>query len=193
MIDDNNINNDKRVDELFSALPQEMEPPAEIWNRIEAELDRKERANSSTTIKVNFFSNLKKGYRYVGAVAAIFVVTFLLNLLIFNYQSRQKSANEPGYQYSQALKELDETAEEYNRTKERLLTLVEKNEELFTAETVNSIKANVALMDAALTEIKVALEQDPANGEILAKLASMYYEETLMLARTGELLESSTN
>lgn len=186
MIDDNS---DKRVDELFSTLPQEIEPPAEIWNMIEGELDRKR----PTTINVDFFSTLKRGYRYIGAVAAIFVVAFLLNLLIFTYRSNLNSNSEPGYQYSRALNELKETAAEYDRTKERLLKLVERNEELFTEETIASIKANIALMDGALAEIKLALEQDPANGEILARLASMYYEETLMLARTGELLESSTN
>jgi anti-sigma factor RsiW len=166
-----------------------VEPPAEAWQAIRAEIDlRKVVPLPGTARPVRRIPWLR-----VAAVAAIIVVSSATTVAIMNVKKEQSIAVVtprdtalPGV-VPVSVTSIDKDYEETVRT---LTATLEASRSKLAPETIEAVERNLKIIDDAITEARDALLRDPASTHLRGMLSKNYQQKVDLLRRVSARVTS---
>ena len=147
-------------------LPREIRPPRELWSGIDPRLAASERPRRA---------GLPAWALVAAALALVLVTAAVTSILTRN--SDQAIALKLG--------RADEAR--FLAASQELLAGLEAQD--LSPETMEIVRRNLEVIDAAIAELQAALERDPGNGELTRMLLATYQRKIDLLeqaARSGE-------
>ncbi len=153
-------------------LPPSIEPPRDLWPRIEPRLSAK--PLSFSTVFHRFRPPLHLGSL---AAAASVLVILAVSATVFATRTRFTHTENPVTAHQQFV-----VTEKYYVAASAELEeafRVARNE--LSPETVQLIDKNLGVIDTAIQEIRDALAQDPNNRDVMAMLATVYQKKLMLL------------
>lgn len=158
-------------------LPREIRPPRDLWAGIDARLDEPA-VGGALSARRRPASGLPRWALIAAALALIVVTAALSSILTRRWDE------------AMALKiRRSGSAEEarFLAASQELLAGLEDQE--LAPETMAIVRRNLEVIDAAIAELRLALERDPGNGELSRMLLATYQRKIELLeqaARSGE-------
>jgi hypothetical protein len=147
-------------------LPREIRPPRELWSGIDARLAGSQRPRRA---------GLPAWALVAAALALVLVTAAVTSILTRDYE--EAIALKPG--------RADEAR--FLAASQELLAGLEAQD--LSPETMEIVRRNLEVIDAAIAELQAALERDPGNGELTRMLLATYQRKIDLLeqaARSGE-------
>ncbi len=169
----------RRVMDQVAALPKAVMPERDLWAGIEARLDSRETAGTSSTSR----------HRYA-LLAASFAAVFFAGILFAQFQWGTPPQDttvtfvEPGGTEGS---ELALVEAEYGQARALLVQALDESRDQLSPETIAVVDENLAIIGTAITEIKVALKQDPGNQHLIRSLVAAYDQEVDLLQQATQL------
>lgn len=154
-------------------LPESVEPPRDLWPEIEERLRR------------------GRVIRFPGRVllaAAAALVIFLAGLLAGN--RRDETSTQHAEAPPTAAELLDRVEEEYTMASSDLFEKLEGRGDELDPVTVELIRRNLEIIDGAIQEIRLALEEDPENAGLHRLLTGEYRRRNALLRQAGSLADA---
>jgi hypothetical protein len=170
-----------RLAALAAALPRWIEPPIEAWPAIRARL-RPRRGLRPTLPQL-----LAASIALVAATAAATA------LLIRTTQAPLEVAPPPApaLVHAPATRSLDADEAGYRSAADALTAELAAQERTLSPRTVEVVRRNLAVIDAAIAEGRAAIERDPANAGLRALLRATYDQKLRLLQRVMTLPQQS--
>lgn len=170
------------------ALPDTIEPPAELWNAVRGRLSPPSASNSS----------LGARGRWQLAAAAVLLValsasvtTLLLRRSSGNPSGRDAVATHiaaPTLVQPAAARAL---AADYETTIRQLRETLDERRSQLDPGTIAKVEGSLRVIDSAIAEARGALAADPANLTLVDLLAASYERKLELLRRASELPSST--
>ena len=175
-------------------LPREIRPPRDLWNGIDARL-----GDEPSAVVVPLAA--RRGPRRAGlppwalvaaALALVVVTAAVKSILTRNYDEaialKLRRGGGPTPETA-ARNEGGSSGEEarFLAASQELLAGLESQD--LSPETLEIVRRNLEVIDAAIAELQAALERDPGNGELTRMLLATYQRKIDLLeqaARSGE-------
>ena len=160
-------------------LPREIRPPRNLWAGIDARLDRPA-------------SGLPRWALVAAALALIVVTAALSSILTRRWDEamalklRRSGGPPAGAPAAPGASPAGEEARFLAASQELLAGLEDQD---LSPETMAIVRQNLEVIDAAIAELRIALERDPGNGELSRMLLATYQRKIELLeqaARSGE-------
>ncbi|HEX6574157.1 MAG TPA: hypothetical protein VF042_04230 [Gemmatimonadaceae bacterium] len=166
-------------------LPREIDPPADAWNRIAAEIGNESRSRATIAI-------WQKPAFLAAAALLLIAATSLVTARVVGGRTdaTRPIAIAPSVRSNEAQTSLAEfTAREndYIATVNVLSATLERKETGLSPETIAKLKESISVIDNAILEARRALAQDPSNKALVEMLASSYDQKVDLLKRTAEM------
>ncbi|HJR52904.1 MAG TPA: zf-HC2 domain-containing protein [Gemmatimonadota bacterium] len=163
----------RALEELLGAaagLPREIRPPQDLWDGIDARLaDEPEPGAFPLTSRRLPRAGLPAWALIAAALALVLVTAAVTSILT-------RSHDAP----------IGEEARFLAASQELLAGLEAQD---LSPETMEIVRRNLEVIDAAIAELQLALERDPGNGELTRMLLATYQRKIELLeqaARSGE-------
>lgn len=157
-------------------LPREIRPPRELWAGIDARLDAPE-AVAPRAARRRPASGLPRWALVAAALALVVVTAAVTSILTRRWdEAMALKLHPPGKEEARFL-----------AASQELLVGLEDQE--LSPETMAIVRRNLEVIDAAIAELRAALERDPGNGELTRMLLATYQRKIDLLeqaARSGE-------
>jgi anti-sigma-K factor RskA len=179
------------------ALPREIAPRTDLWPGIEERLTpRRPSLGSWLSSLLPDWGPLTSPSALAGAAATI-AVAALGALLWQSYQApgdvgrdtvAAESAAQPAVLDEELMAQRAELARSEDGVllaRQNLIEAVEGPKEHLSPETVAVIEENMRIIDQAIGQIRIALEDDPLNHELNMLLATYYQQEAELLKRVS--------
>jgi anti-sigma-K factor RskA len=171
------------IREEARALPERIEPPGDLWPGIQGRILRQTRS---------VVREPSGGpWRWLGyaAAAALVVAAAVAVAVLLRRPPAPSTPEAPRFPASQSpqLAALRAMEADYGRARAELRPLLEQRRDLLSPETRAVVDRNLALIDAALREIRDAVEKDPNNRELLELLKQTYGQEQDLMRRAAAL------
>jgi len=147
-------------------LPREIRPPRELWSGIDARLAESERPQRA---------GLPAWALVAAALALVLVTAAVTSILTRDHDE------------AIALKVGRADEARFLTASQELLAGLEAQD--LSPETMEIVRRNLEVIDAAIAELQAALERDPGNGELTRMLLATYQRKIDLLeqaARSGE-------
>jgi len=147
-------------------LPREIRPPRELWSGIDARLAGSERPQRA---------GLPAWALVAAALALVLATAAVTSILIRDHDE------------AIALKVGRADEARFLAASQELLAGLEAQD--LSPETMEIVRRNLEVIDAAIAELQAALERDPGNGELTRMLLATYQRKIDLLeqaARSGE-------
>jgi len=193
------------VGELLSAaaaLPRAIRPPQDLWPEIDARLD--EAADTAGAAPVVPLSRARRAgpprsasglprWGLVAAALALVLVTAVVTALLTRRWDQamalklQRTGERAPATAGVAAGGVADQEARFLAASQELLTGLEGQR--LSPETMAIVRRNLEVIDAAIAELRVALERDPGNGELTRMLLATYQRKIELLeqaARAGE-------
>ncbi|HYO45666.1 MAG TPA: zf-HC2 domain-containing protein [Gemmatimonadota bacterium] len=158
-----------------AVLPREIMPPRDLWVGIDARLDRPE-AVAPRAARGRPASGLPRWALVAAALALVVVTAAVASILTRRWdEAMALKLRPPG-----------EEARFLAASQELLVGLEDQD---LSPETMAIVRRNLEVIDAAIAELRVALERDPGNAELTRMLLATYQQKIELLeqaARSGE-------
>lgn len=174
------------------ALPREVEPPADAWNAIKAEIERP--ARPSASISLPRAQRFWQRPAFLAAAGLLLVVgSSLVTVTIVRDRSAASvraatlnslSRSEHG---PSTFAEFASVENDYISSVNQLSAVLESEKTTLSPETVAKLKKSLEVIDAAILEARRALAADPANKAIVEMLRTSYDQKLDLLKRTTEM------
>ena len=180
-------------------LPREIDPPADAWAKIKAEMDRTRDIGSG--IGRGRVLSLWQRPAFLAAAALLLVAGSSAITAVALNQRDGDGARETASQPADAadrpvasrngapatLAEFTLVENDYISTANRLSALLESDETQLAPETIAKLKESLRVIDAAILEARRALADDPANKQLIEMLSTSYSQKVDLLRRTTEM------
>ena len=179
---------DDRLDELASALPRDIAPPADLWPSIRAELAPRTSRTFQWTP------------RWRLAAAALLVAAGSSILTLFAVRARDGAQaraavamvdGAPAHPRTAAPAQLPAhlavTERGYERSIDALWRTLDERRDSLAPSTVATVERSLRIADSAIAEARAALEHDPSNRVLADLLVSNYERKLDLLRRATEL------
>jgi hypothetical protein len=175
------------------ALPREIEPPADAWNAISAEIEKP--VSLSAPISLPHSPRFWQRPAFLVAAGLLLMVGSSLATVAVvrdrNAQSARLAATESNSQRLNAgpstFAEFASVENDYIGTANRLSAVLESERTSLSPETVAKLKKSLEVIDAAILEARRALAAEPANKAIVEMLRTSYEQKLDLLKRTTEM------
>lgn len=185
----------RELRELTNKLPREMDPPAEAWDAIRAQIARDEASilNPRAEKPIHVWQRS----RFLIAASLLLVV----GSSAITYVSTKGadpgpvpipsgSAGNTAVTTVSALAQFTGKENEYLRRVNGLVAIMESEAVELAPETIAKVKESLAVIDAAILEARAALARDPANRALIEMLEASYEMKLDLLERTNEMARS---
>lgn len=178
----------RALEELLGAaagLPREIRPPRDLWDGIDARLaDEPEPAAVPLTSRRLPRASLPAWALIAAAIALVLVTAAVTSILTRSHDApiADRLGREPVTARGGAGDEA-----RFLAASQELLAGLEAQD--LSPETMEIVRRNLEVIDAAIAELQLALERDPGNGELTRMLLATYQRKIELLeqaARSGE-------
>lgn len=187
------------------ALPREVEPPAELWTGVQAEIARRQVVHAiggqrapeapgtgsrATMVTIGV-------PRWTLQVAASLVLFAAGTLLVLNM--RGPSGSEPRQEITAVTPvkatpaqaaAMIATLDQYDAAAKDLSAALAAKRSQLRPATVAAVEQSLRTIDTAIGEARAALEKDPASGAVYDLLLGMYRQKIELLKRSAALAAS---
>lgn len=187
----NDKNSNNKLHQLFKQLPQEIRPERDLWPEIEDRLSAKhdKKILERNELPINpMFNKIIHNYTAL-SFAAVFIAIIGIAVLIMIYPLNNNKTTDITDKQIAAVEQLENSAREYQKAKKALLQSLADDENGVSEETLQSIKNNIEIIDKAVADIRISLQNDRMDQRMIMQLCSIYQTETQFLIKTGDLLE----
>jgi hypothetical protein len=183
----------KDLQERARALPREIEPPADAWNAIRAEIEKPAIRSTPTSLPQSQRFWQRPAF-LVAAGLLLMVGSSLVTVAVvrdWNAQSSRVALTEGSSPRPNAgpstFAEFASVENDYIGTVNQLSAVLESERTSLSPETVAKLKKSLGVIDAAILEARRALAADPANKAIVEMLRTSYDQKLDLLKRTTEM------
>lgn len=176
--------------ELTAALPRESEPPASAWEAIRAQLTERPAYQHRPVARWQQPAFLAAAAVLLVAASAAVTSAVLTRDGMPAVSGPVATARPADREGAAALAALALRENQYLQTVNNLNQLIEASESALAPETIRTIRASLLVIDAAILEVRQALAEDPANGQLLDILEANYEKKVDLLRRTTEMARS---
>ena len=185
-----------------AALPRSIEPPADAWAKIRAEIDASGGAGKGkgvSELETKRQARIAFWQRPMFlAAAALLLVAGSSAITAVALSGRGESAGAPAAQTRIAAVTADSNGpaslaqftlveSDYLRAVNDLTATLESSEGSLSPETIAKLRESIKVIDAAILEARNALAADPANRTLIQMLANSYEQKVDLLKRTTEM------
>ena len=172
-----------------SALPASIEPPADAWSKIRAQIEASGRPTHIAFWQRPMFL----------AAAALLLVAGSSAVTSVALNRRGTSSAPRGAQSANAsvatdnnngpasLAQFTVVESDYLRAVNDLSATLESEQGSLSPETIAKLRESIKVIDAAILEARNALAADPANRTLIQMLANSYEQKVDLLKRTTEM------
>src|SRR5437763_16438254 len=175
-----------------SALPTSIEPPADAWAKIRAEITKTDRSD---------FARIRVWQRpaFLAAAALLLIAGSSIVTAIAINRRGASVAHEAERQIAAApdtntgptsLAQFTIVESDYLRAVNDLSATLESEQGSLSPETIAKLHASIKIIDSAILEARNALAADPANKTLIHMLAKSYEQKVDLLKRTTEMARS---
>jgi hypothetical protein len=190
-----------------AALPTSIEPPADAWAKIRAEIEAS--GNPDRSGEENSESRSKQSARIAFWQRPIFLAAAALLLVAGSSAvtavaiSRRGTSSGPDAARERiatsiadsssgpaSLEQFTLVESDYLRAVNDLSTTLESEQGSLSPETIAKLRESIKVIDAAILEARNALAADPANRTLIQMLANSYEQKVDLLKRTAEMARS---
>jgi hypothetical protein len=170
-----------------AALPQQIAPPADLWDDIRKELQPRHMLRRRRAPVWQM--------RHLAAAAVVIAIasSALTALVLRDRRVAVATVEPPTVQTSTPSTEVElpprlASAEHgYTQSVESLQRLLDERRDSLAASTVATVERSLSIADSAIAEARDALARDPANRALAALFASNYERKIDLLRRATEL------
>jgi anti-sigma factor RsiW len=161
-----------------AALPESIEPPADVWLNVQAR----------TTTKPNARAALwSLRYPLAAAAVVLIIATSTITALLLK-RTAPAPAPTPN---AVTLVALDAAELEYVRIAGELEGALNDRAHQIDPATIKTVRENLVIMDRAIAEARAALQKTPGNAELSRVVSASYRRKIGMLERTLRLSAGS--
>jgi hypothetical protein len=174
---------DDRLRELAATLPREIEPPADLWPAIRAELTPRSARPAWWAAR----------WRLAAAGLFIAVGSSITTLVAVRADRRDGAGRlagplDPAASTGTELPaHLVVAVHGYTRSIEALRRTLDERRDSLAPSTIATVERSARIADSAIAEARAALERDPANRVLEELLLSNYERKVDLLQRATEL------
>jgi hypothetical protein len=186
-----------------AALPTSIEPPANAWAKIRAEIEASGNPRSglsdetdSDSIKVIHIGFWQRPMFLAAAALLLIAGSSLVTSVALNRRATPvaprvgqtasattaTSNNGPS-----SLAQFTVVESDYLRAVNDLSATLESEQGSLSPETIAKLRESIKVIDAAILEARNALAADPANKTLIQMLANSYEQKVDLLKRTTEM------
>ena len=167
-----------------ASLPPEIAPQRDLWPGIARRLER----GSGAVVAFPPRWSLGLGGRPMLAVAAVALAAVSSSVTAFLLRGPGSAPPTPEVTLQPAVFEAGEASirsaeAEYEQAATALLASLEARRASLSPQTVAVVENNLALIDAALRQVREALRKDPGNPSLVRMLASTHRKKVDVLQR----------
>jgi anti-sigma factor RsiW len=175
---------------LASALPREIEPPTDLWPDIRTRIRRTAlpstgRAAGSRSLWNSFVHD--RGW--LAAAAVLLIVASSVMTALFLRPNNDSVVQRPDTVEpapgSQRAPVVRTVSDDYDRLDRELAQLLAGERGKMQPETVAKVERNLAIIDAAIAEIRQALAEDPGNDALLQLLKASYGQKSALVRQVS--------
>lgn len=175
-----------------SALPTSIEPPADAWAKIRAEITKTDR---SEVAPMRFWQNpvflAAAALLLVAGSSAVTAIAINRRDASATREAERRIAAAPDTNTGPAsLAQFTVVESDYLRAVNDLSATLESEQGSLSPETITKLRASIKIIDAAILEARNALAADPANKTLIQMLAKSYEQKVDLLKRTTEMARS---
>ena len=174
---------------LAASLPRAIEPPADLWPGIRSRI----RAQSGdgavpTAAAPSRWGSYARNPRWLAAAAVLLVVassaltTLYLNPGRNGIAGGADSATPIGQPSAIPVRRV---SDDYDRLDGELSALLASQRGKLQPETIAKVERNLAIIDAAIAEIRAALAEDPGNEALRGLLKASYGQKSALVRQVS--------
>ncbi len=163
-----------------AALPQSIEPPAEVWANVQA------RTTKHSTRTATLWS-----LRYPLAAAAVVLIIASSTITALLLKSNPRVSAPTAGSNAVSLVALEAADREYARIALELETTLNNRAAQIDPATVKTVRENLVIIDHAIADARAALQKTPGNTELSRLISTSYRRKIGMLERTLRLSAGS--
>ena len=169
--------------ERTAQLPRDIEPPADAWAAIKAEIEKPSRARVAFWQRPAFL---------IAASLTLVAASSIVTAMMLSSRDRAVPGNASVSVASSGgtpttLAEFTVVENQYISTANELSEVLETERMQLSPETIDKLKESLRVIDAAILEARAALAQDPANKQLIEMLTTSYSQKVDLLKRTTEM------
>jgi len=187
-----------------AALPTSIEPPADAWAKIRAEIEASGNPDRGATDYIDLLS--KRRHRIAFWQRPIFLAAAALLLVAGSSaltaiaigrrgaSTSRRAAQAPIAPFATdsnngpaSLAQFTVVESDYLRAVNDLSATLESERGSLSPETIAKLRESIQVIDAAILEARNALAADPANKTLIRMLANSYEQKVDLLKRTTEM------
>ncbi|MEO8577827.1 MAG: hypothetical protein ABI556_14045 [Gemmatimonadales bacterium] len=180
-------------------LPREIEPPADAWAKIKAEMDRTRDIGQG--VRASRVIALWQRPAFLAAAALLLVAGSSVITAVSLSRRNEGNDDVTATRSSGAtdrpvasrgvapatFAEFTLVENDYISTANRLSAILESGESQLSPETIAKLRESLRVIDAAILEARRALAADPANKQLIEMLSTSYSQKVDLLRRTTEM------
>ncbi|HUR92702.1 MAG TPA: hypothetical protein VMY38_08530 [Gemmatimonadaceae bacterium] len=179
---------------MADRLPREIEPPAEAWDAVRAQIERDGAAGRAPG-DVAFWQ--RPGFLIAASLLLAAGSSTATFLALRDREARPGTVAQSAGPAPVAaagtvstLAQFSGKENDYLRRVNGLVAILESGNAALAPETILKVRESLAIIDAAILEARAALARDPANRELIEMLESTYEKKLDLLQRTTEMARS---
>jgi hypothetical protein len=175
-----------------SALPTSIEPPADAWSKIRAEIVK---ADLSEKARIRYWQRpvflAAAALALVAGTSAVTAIAINRRGASVTREAERQIATAPDTSTGPAsLAQFTVVESDYLRAVNDLSATLDSEQGSLSPETIAKLRASIKIIDSAILEARNALAADPANKTLIQMLAKSYEQKVDLLKRTTEMARS---
>ena len=175
---------------LAASLPRSIDPPTNLWPDIRNRIHHGPPTRKQGTATPSRWASVLGDRRWLAAAAVLLiVVSSALTALLMGPRERDLArrpdsvtpvvGGEGGPPLARTV------SDDYERLDRELATLLAAQRGKLQPETVAKVERNLAIIDAAIAEIRQALAEDPGNDALRALLKASYGQKSALVRQVS--------
>jgi hypothetical protein len=182
---------------LVRQLPRDIDPPADAWSSIKAEMQKGAPVASLDAVRRKPVLWQRPAFLAAAGLVLVAVSSFMtaavmgwndgitrVNRIPAVTAASHAASHESG---PTTLAEFASVENDYISTANQLSAVLESEKSTLSPATVAKLKESLRIIDAAIVEARRALAADPANRALIDMLNTSYNQKLDLLKRTTEM------
>ncbi len=171
---------------LAASLPRSIEPPADLWPEIRTRLASSAAATGAPAARSRWDGMLRdRRWLAAAAVVLIAVSSAVTVAIVGNGSSDMDAALDITHTVDTSPTTVQRVSDDYERLDRELASTLAASRDRLQPETVEKVERNLAIIDAAIAEIRQALAEDPGTDALLQLLKASYGQKSALVRQVS--------